>query len=74
MKIFVKIKPQSKKNRLEKQDDGDYIAYVKEPAREGRANEAVCDLLADYFNVARSRIRLILGKTSREKLYEVIMG
>lgn len=72
MKIFVKVKPQSRENRLERHDDLDYTAYIKAPAREGKANEAVRDLLADYFNISRTHVRLILGKTSREKLFEII--
>lgn len=73
MKIFVRVKPQARKNELKKISDLDYIAHVKEPAKEGRANEAVRRLIAEYFGVSRSHVRLMLGKTAREKLFEVVL-
>lgn len=41
------------------------------PAHKGEANEAVIEALARYFRVPRSRVRIVLGRTSRRKVVEV---
>ena len=72
MKIFIHAKPSSKKPVLEKLDDTHYTVSVKEPAKENKANFAVIKSLADYFGVPRSHIRLLSGRTSREKVFEIL--
>jgi uncharacterized protein YggU (UPF0235/DUF167 family) len=71
MKISVTVKPRSKEARVEKADDT-YIAYVKEPPIENRANEAVIKLLADYFDIAKSRVSVLHGVKSKRKVVEII--
>jgi len=71
MKISVMVKPRSKQEKVEKADDV-YIAYVKEPPIENRANEAVIKLLADYFNIAKSRVSVLHGAKSKRKVVEIV--
>lgn len=72
MKIFVKIKPNSKVEKVEKMDDAHFVVSVKEPPTENKANFAVIKALTDYFGVAISRIRLISGKSARNKVFEIL--
>ena len=51
--------------------DGAWKVKVREPAREGRANEAVVALLAEGLDVPRTRVRVARGMTSRSKTIEV---
>lgn len=44
---------------------------VAAPAERGRANEALLELLAATLSVPRSRIRLVAGAGSRDKVIEV---
>ena len=37
------------------------------PAREGRANEALIDFLADYYRVPKKNVRIASGERSRAK-------
>jgi len=46
MKIQVKVKPNSKTEELSREGDS-FIVRVKEPPKEGKANQAVIKLLAD---------------------------
>jgi uncharacterized protein (TIGR00251 family) len=70
--VVVRVKPGSRKGPLvEDADDGDLTIYVREPAVEGKANEAVVKLLAKHLGVPRSRIELISGTTSRVKRFRV---
>jgi uncharacterized protein len=50
---------------------GEYAVSVNAPAREGKANEAVIELLARHFSVPKSSIRIIRGQTTRRKLIEI---
>ena len=71
MKISVKVKPNSKSEKIEKTGET-YILYVKEPAQEDRANLAVINLLSEYFKLPKSRISILKGKKSRQKIVEIL--
>lgn len=70
-RIWVTVKPQSGKEEVKEIADGEYIAFVYAPAREGKANEALIELLAGYFSVPKSSVKIIRGQTSRKKLVEI---
>jgi uncharacterized protein len=70
--ISVRVKPGSKKGPLvETGADGELTIYVRERAVDGAANEAVVRVLSDHLGVARSRVRLVSGKTARIKRFRV---
>jgi uncharacterized protein (TIGR00251 family) len=70
MKIQVKVKPNSKTAEVSQESDS-FIVKVKEPPKEGKANQAVIKLLAEHFNVPQSRVRILSGFRSRNKVIEV---
>jgi uncharacterized protein (TIGR00251 family) len=70
MKIQVKVKPNSKTEELSREGDS-FIAKVKEPPREGRANQAIIRLLADHYGVPQNQVRILSGFRSRNKVIEV---
>ena len=70
-KIWVTVKPQAKRGEVKKISDGEYSVSVRAPAREGKANEALIELLADHFSVPKSSIRIVRGQTARRKLIEI---
>lgn len=71
VKIFVKAKPGAGENRVDKIDDRNFIVSVKEPPVQGRANRAIIRILAEYFNISLSRIHIVSGHVSRQKIVEV---
>jgi uncharacterized protein (TIGR00251 family) len=72
MKIQVKVKPRSKTEDVTREMDGDvYVVRVKEPPVEGRANRAVLKLLAKHLGVPESRLSIVSGLTSKNKVIEV---
>ena len=73
MKIQVKVKPSSKTEELSQERDS-FIVKVKEPPKEGKANQAVIKLLAQHFGVPQSQVRILSGLKSRNKLIEVAEG
>ncbi len=72
MRINVKAKPSSGKELVEKIDETNYTVWVKEPPQNGLANKGIERALADYFNVARSGIKIVKGFTSKNKIVEII--
>ena len=70
MKIQVKVKPNSRTEEVSREGDS-FIVKVKEPPREGKANQAVIRLLAEHFGVPKSRVRILSGFRSKNKVIEV---
>ena len=72
MLVMVTLKPNSKhREEIVMGDDGSLTIFTKAPAVEGKANEAAARLLAKYYGVSKSRIRLVRGHTSKHKVFEV---
>ncbi len=71
MKIFIKAKPNSKNEGIEKISDNTFIVKVKEPPVDGKANKAIVEKLAEYFGVSRSQVGIISGQSSKEKIVEI---
>lgn len=67
--LKVKVHAGEKKNRLEQKGPDSYEIWVKAPAEQGRANEAVRALLAQHLNVAENKLSLIKGATSPAKIF-----
>lgn len=72
MKLSVIVHPNSKKERIEKDLLGTFHVYVNKPPLEGKANKATIEVLADYFKITKSNVKLISGAKSKHKLFEVI--
>ena len=70
--VEVWVKPRSKKGPLVESDPtGRLIVYVREPAVDGKANQATIGLLAKYFEVAPRCIELISGQAARRKRFRI---
>ncbi len=48
-----------------------YKVSIKEPPVDGKANEAIVRVLAEYFKVSKSSVRLVSGSTSKQKVFEI---
>ena len=71
MRITVNIKPNAKADIVEKAADGTFNVRVKAPAKEGKANEALIKILADYFDIPKSRIAIHSGLGSKRKIVDL---
>ena len=67
MAIQVLVKPNSKVESVQEVGPGDFVVKVKAPPIDGRANERVVELLAQYFGLAKSKIQLAKGLRSKHK-------
>ena len=71
MRIYVKVTPRAGKNEVVKISEGEYKVKVTAVPEKGKANEAVIKLLADYFNISKSSINIIVGKTAKIKIVDI---
>ncbi|MBD2294221.1 DUF167 domain-containing protein [Anabaena sphaerica FACHB-251] len=71
MQKKVKVKPNSKQQKIAEQEDGSLTVNLKSPPVDGKANEELIKLLAEKFNVPKSSIRIKSGLSSRQKLIEI---
>lgn len=71
MKIFLKVKLNSKTIKVNKIDKTHFEVWIKEPPIQGRANEAVIKALAKYFGISLSRFKIIAGRASRQKVIKI---
>lgn len=71
MQKRVKVKPNSKQQKIAEEPDGSLIVNLKSPPVDGKANEELIKLLADKYDVPKSFITIKSGLTSRQKLIEI---
>lgn len=71
MRLSVLVTPGARQARVERIDGTNLRVAVSEPAREGRANTAVVRAVAEFLNVAPSRVRIVRGAASRHKVLEI---
>lgn len=70
-RLEVRVKPNAKVAALEEQPDGTWVAKVKAPPVEGRANEALIALVADHFGVRKAQVTIRVGASGRLKHLEI---
>lgn len=70
-RISVTVRPNSKSAAITKVSESEYRAAVDEPARDGKANRALVDLLARHLGIAKSTIKIVRGHSSRRKIVEL---
>ncbi|MCD6149269.1 DUF167 domain-containing protein [bacterium] len=71
MRIYVRVTPRASKNEVIKISDGEYKVKLTAPPVDGKANSMLLKVLAGYFNVSRSSLQIIGGKSSRIKIVEI---
>ena len=66
--LRVKVRPNARVNALVAQDDGSWVASVKAPPVDGKANDALVALIARHFARRKSQVTVKHGATGRMKL------
>lgn len=68
--IKIKVIPNAKKSKVVERE-GRLKVYVNAPPVEGKANNALIEVLAGHFNVRKSSVRVVKGEKSKEKVVEI---
>ena len=69
--VRVRVQPKASRNQIVGFVGDILRVRVTAPPEDGKANQAVIDLLATSLGVAKSRLQIIRGHSSREKLVSV---
>jgi uncharacterized protein (TIGR00251 family) len=69
--IAVRLQPRASADEIVGERDGVLLVRVRAPPAEGRANAALCRLIAKRLRVAAGRVEVIRGARAREKLVRV---
>ena len=68
-KISIRVIPNAKKSEIV---EGDVLRVrVKAPAIEGKANKELISVLSKHYKINKSKIRIVKGEKSRDKLIEL---
>jgi len=69
--IQVRVKPNSRSSLLEQSPDGTWLAHIKSPPVDGKANKELIKLVARRFECRRSDVSIKSGGTGRVKLVRI---
>ncbi len=73
MLLRVYVTPNAKEARVAKVSEDYYEVRVDERALDGRANKRLLEILAQHFKIQKSRITIVRGTKSRNKVIQVIL-
>ena len=71
MRINIVVIPNSKISEVIKIDENNYKIRVDAPAVENKANKRLIEILAEYFNVQKSSIKILKGFKNRNKIVDI---
>jgi len=69
--LTVRLQPRAHRDEVVGERDGVIVIRVIAPPVEGKANAALCRLIAKRAGVAPSRVEIVRGHTAREKVIRV---
>jgi hypothetical protein len=72
VKLLIRVKPNSRKEKIEKIKDTELRVWVNQRAHDGLANSGLVELLSSYYGLPKSRINILKGRTSKTKVVEII--
>ena len=70
-RITVKVKPRSSVEIIEGWQDDVLVVRLTAPPVEGAANSALVKLIARKLGIAKSRVTIVTGESSRRKVLEI---
>ncbi len=69
--IEVKVKPNSKQSKVETDEEGALIAFVKAQPIDGKANAELITLIASHFGLRKRQVSIKTGTSGRRKRIEL---
>lgn len=69
--LHVKVKPNARASSLAQQADGTWLAQLKSPPVDGKANEELIALVARHFGCRKAQVTIKSGASARLKWLQV---
>ena len=67
----IKVKPKARSSELVQVPDGTWLARLKSPPVDGKANEELVALVAAHFKCRKAAVSIKSGASGRTKLVKV---
>ena len=72
IKMGIRLIPNASRNEVAgRNEDGRFKIKVQSPPVEGAANKQLIIFLAGFLGVSKSRVRILSGEKSRDKIIEI---
>jgi uncharacterized protein len=69
--LQIKVKPNARQSSLTLADDGTWVAQIKSPPVDGKANLELIGLVAAQMGYAKAVVSIKTGSTGRVKLVKI---
>ena len=69
--LQIKVKPRARASSLAQAPDGTWLAKLKSPPVDGKANEELVALVAEHFHCRKAAVSIKSGASGRMKLVRV---
>ena len=69
--IQVKVTPRARESSLAQAADGTWVAKLKSPPVDGKANAELIALVAEQFGCSKSAVSVKAGASGRRKLVKI---
>lgn len=69
--LKIRVQPRAKRDEVVGERDGVIVIRLKAPPVDGKANAALTAFVAKAAGVPRSRVEIVRGATSRQKVIRV---
>jgi uncharacterized protein len=69
--LQIKVKPRAKASSLKQTKDGTWVARLRAPPVDGKANEELVALVAEHFHCRTTAVLIKAGASGRMKLVQV---
>lgn len=67
----MRLQPRASRTEVAGEREGTVLIRVTAPPVDGRANDALCRLVAKLAGVGRTRVEILRGASSRDKVLRV---
>ena len=71
VRLDIVVQPRSSRSEVAGRIDGAIKVRVNAPPAEGKANEECVRVLARFFDVPKSAVRILAGASGRKKVVEI---
>lgn len=69
--IEVKVKPNARASLLQQDESGVWLAQLRSPPVDGKANAELIELVATHFGCRKSQVSIKTGASGRRKLVRI---
>lgn len=71
MILEVKVTPNASKNEIVRWEENRLVIKIRGVPEKGKVNENLIDFLAETLGIAKSKIKIVAGRTSRLKKLDI---